>query len=420
MSGPISLSSRKVLLAASAAPGNMVAGIARYAREHRWHLVTDMAITGAWPREWNGDGILAALPYHSDELTRVSECGIPCVACPGGADAAHLPRVGPDNRQIGRLAADHLLERAHRSFAWAPFIDDVENGERLEAFRSRLAEHDCTCHVLPPIYARAGLYWENHFAEYRRALIGELNRIPRPTGVFAFNDCVAAEIIDASREAGLSVPQDIAVLGTGDAIVCTTSAVPISSVDPDWEEIGYRASAALDEMMNGLEVPARLFPVSPKGIITRLSTDLIASADPRVARVLTYIAEHYPDPALTVGSIANAVGMSRRNLERIFRQIMSCTIHEYIVNVRMREALRLLKASPRTKNSDLAALIGVSGERTFFRMFRRHFGISPKAHRDWATGSCVADRASGLPTRPRMAPTALPHSPMVAVRPTAA
>jgi LacI family transcriptional regulator len=154
-------------------------------------------------------------------------------------------------------------------------------------------------------------------------------------------------------------------------------------------------------------------------VVTRLSTDLVAIADPRVARVLAYIAEHYPDSSLTVGSIANAVGMSRRNLERCFRETMSCTIHEHIVNVRMREASRLLKASPRTKNSDLAALIGVSGERTFFRMFRRHFGMSPKAHREWAVGACMADRAYSLPMRQRGSTGSNPPSP-IAARTTAA
>ena len=412
--------SRKVLLAASAVAGNVVLGIARYAREHHWHLVTDMLVTGAWPREWNGDGVLAAMPCQADELARVVESGIPCVTLLGGPNALPLPRVATDNRVIGRLAADHLVERAHRNFAWAPFIDDAENRERLEGFRSRLAEHGCTCRVLPPIYARAGFYGKDSFAENRRSLIADLERMPRPIGIFAFNDCVAAEIIDAAREAELSVPQDVAVIGAGDGIVCTTSAVPISSVDLNLEEMGYRAAAVLDEMMNGSDVLARVFRVPPKGIVTRLSTDLIAIADPRVARVLAHIAEHFPDPALTVASIANAVGMSRRNLERSFRQSMGCTIHQHIVNVRMREALRLLKASPRTKNADLAALIGVSGERTFFRMFRQHFGMSPKAHRDWAQGTCIADRALDLPLRPRVSAVRNTRSSMVAVRTTAA
>lgn len=420
MPGPIPTPSRKVLLAASSAPGNTVAGIARYAREHHWHLITDMVVTGAWPHEWNGDGILVAMPGISDELAHVSARGIPCVACSGSAEAVHFPRVGPDHREVGRIAADHLLERAHRSFAWAPFIDDLENRQRQGGFHSRLAEQGSTCQILPPIYTRAGLYWQNNFAEYRQALMSEINRMPRSTGVFAFNDCVAAEIIEAARETGLSVPQDIAVLGAGDAIVCTTSAIPISSVDLDEEEMGYRAAAVLDEMMNGVDVPARVFSVPPKGIVTRLSTDLIAVADSRVARVLTYIGEHYHDPTLTVGSIASAVGMSRRNLERSFRQTMSCTIHEHVVNVRMREALRLLKASPRTKNSDLAALVGVSGERTFFRMFRRHFGMSPKAHRDWATGGSTANCGFGLPAHRSVLSHGNTPPRMIAERTTAA
>lgn len=418
---PVALptSARKVLLAAPAASGDLVAGIARFARERHWHLVTDMVLTGVWPRDWNGDGILAALPYGADVPAGVLESGIPCIALSGGADAARFPRVGPDNRAVGRMAADHLIERSHRSFTWAPFMDDSENHERLEGFRSRLAEHGCKCQELPPVYARAGLYWNESFAEHRRSLVRELERMTRPTGIFAFNECVAAEMVDAAREAGLSVPQDIAVLGAGDAMGCSTSPVPISSVDLDSQEIGYRAAIMLDEMMSGSHLPAQRFSVPPKGVVTRLSTDLVAIADPRVARVLAHIAEHYPDPALTVGSIADAVGMSRRNLERSFRETMNCTIHEHIVNVRMREASRLLKASPRTKNADLAALIGVSGERTFFRMFRRHFGMSPKAHRDWATGSSMADRAFSLPMGQRAVAASTAPSPIVA-RTTAA
>jgi LacI family transcriptional regulator len=419
MSGSLPVSSRKVLLAVSAASVDLVTGIARYAREHHWHLVTDMVVTGVWPRDWNGDGILAATPYQPEASVGVVERGTPCVVLGAEPETARFPRIGPDNRAIGRMAADHLIERAHRSFVWAPFIDDVENRERLEGFQSRLAEHGFSCRELRSIYQRAGLYCDDNYEDHRRSLIGELERMPRPTGIFAFNDCVAAEIVDAARDAGLSVPQDIAVLGVGNDLICSTSAVPISSIDVDAEEIGYRASILLDEMMKGSDVPARRSSVPPKGIVTRLSTDLVAIADSRVARVLAYIAEHYPDVGLSVGSIARAVGMSRRNLERSFREIMGCTLHEHIVDVRMREAARLLKASPRTKNADLAALIGVSGERTFFRMFRRHFGMSPKAHRDWAVGSCMVNRAFSLPIRPRASTASNPPSPIVA-RTTAA
>lgn len=395
-------------------------GVARYAREHNWHLMTEMVVTGAWPGEWHGDGILAAMPCHPEALASVMEKGIPCVALSGGEHAIALPAVGPDNREIGRIAADHLIERAHRNFASAPFINDAENQERLEAFRSRLAEHGGDCTALPPMYARAGCYSNQNWAEHRRVLIMQIERLPRPCAIFAFNDCVAAEIVDACREVGLLVPRDIAVLGVGNTIVCTTSAVPISSVDTDLDEIGYRAAALLEAAMNGVNVSAGIIGVPPKGVVTRTSTDLGAVGDPRVGRVLNYIAEHYPDPAMSVGSIADAVGMSRRNLERSFREATGGSVHEHIVDVRMREASRLLQACPSTRTSDLATLVGFSGERTFFRVFRRYFGMSPKAHGEWASRARVANRAFSLPGQAPASAETGPRSAIAALPPTAA
>jgi len=149
--------------------------------------------------------------------------------------------------------------------------------------------------------------------------------------------------------------------------------------------------------------------VRPKGVVTRVSTDVIAVSDARVARALRYIAEHYPDAGLSVEVVARAVGMSRRNLERSFRHETGRTIHEHIINVRMREASRLLAASPRTRTSDIAALVGLAEERTFFRVFRRHFGMSPKAHRMWTTQSRPGSGKPGPRLRPLVSENLAPH-----------
>lgn len=385
-------SARKVLVAASTAPHECLRGITRHAREHDWHLVTDMMFTGALPRGWNGSGILAMLPYHPELLVHIQATGIPCVIFTGTEQPVSLPRIDSDNSEIGRMAADHLLERAHRSFAWAPFVNDAANRDRLTAFQSRLAEHGCSCRVLPPTHTRIGPYWQDNWPEQRRHLIAELQRLPRPTAVFAFNDCVAANLVDACRDAGLSVPEDIAVLGVGNSIVGEMSPVPLSSIDDDMEEIGYRAAALLERIITGAELPAVPVRVPPRGVVTRVSTDVVAVTDQRVARALCYIAEHYPNPMLTVCEVASAVGMSRRNLERSFRDETGCTINEHIVGIRMREASRLLKVHPRAKSSEIAALVGITGEGTFFRTFRRYFGMSPGSHRDWAAHASLTDR----------------------------
>ena len=242
--------------------------------------------------------------------------------------------------------------------------------------------------MLPPAHMRIGPYWQENWVEHRRALVAELQRLPRPSAIFAFNDCVAADIVDACRDAGLAVPEDIAVLGVGNSLACETSPVPLSTINEGLDEIGYTAASVLDELMNGHETRTRVVQVPPKGIVTRVSTDVVAVTDSRVARALSYIAEHYPDPMLTVGAVADAVGMSRRNLERSFRDETGRTINEHIVNIRMREASRLLKTHPRAKSTEIASLIGITEAGTFFRTFRRYFGMSPKAHRVWAAQTC--------------------------------
>jgi LacI family transcriptional regulator len=413
-------STQKVLLAALATPGETLGGIVRYARERDWHLLTETSVTGRLPRGWKADGVLALLPLPGEWLMEIEGSGVPCVTLGGEERAGNLPHVQSDHGEIGRMAADHLLERAHRSFAWAPFADDAANDERLTAFQARLFEHGCSCRRLPSMHADPGSYGREDWTGYRRALIAELGRLPRPTAIFAFNDCTAAEIVDACRDAGLAIPEEIVVLGVGDSICCTHSPVPLSSIDLDLDENGYRAADVLAGLMNGTQIPPPMIQVPPKAVVTRVSTDVIAVADPRVARALSYVAEHFPDPLLSVSALATAVGMSRRTLERSFREETGSTINEHIIGVRMREASRLLKTHQRAKSAEIAALVGLPGERTFFRTFRRYFGMSTSAHRDWAVRAYSAKRTNGAVFHPLKAALAPPPAPSPRVRSTAA
>ena len=372
---------RRVLVASSLASGACFRGVARYAREHDWHVVSDMLYTGTFPRGWQGDGIIALAAYQPELVRHLEETGAPCVAISVTDDYMPFPRIEGDNAEIGRMAADHLLERAHRHFAWAPFISDRMNRERLQGFAARLAEHGCMCHSLPPAHRRIGCYWHDDWEEHRRSLAARVQQLPRPTAVFAANDCVAAGIVDLCRELDLAVPDEVAVIGVGnDETLCETVPVPLSSVELDFEEMAYRASATLDALMRGESVP-NVAVVRPQGVITRISTDQCAVSNPHVAQALSFIAEHYPDSLLSVAAVAEAAGVSRRHLERGFRSETGGTVYDYIVRRRMQEASRLLRAHPRAKIAAIAELVGLDGAGNFFRTFRRFFGESPKVHR---------------------------------------
>lgn len=388
----------KVLIAASTsskASGACFRGVARYARAHGWHLDTDMMYTGAFPRGWNGDGIIALVAYQPEIVRQIQLTNAPCVAITGPVDDVPFPCISANNGDIGQLAADHFLERAYRNFAWAPFVNDQVNNDLYSGFEERLAEHGCTCQQLPLAHMRGDGYWYDDREKYRRGLIAKLLRLPRPTAIFAANDSVAAGIVNACRDLGIVVPDAFAVIGVGnDETLCETASVPLSSVEPDFEEMGYRAAATLGEIISGNPVSASVL-LPPKGVITRISTDIRAVSDSRVGQALSYIAEHYSNSTLSVDGVAGAVGMSRRHLERSFRTATGCTLHDHITKRRMQEASRLLRTHQRAKVSDIAELVGLSRAGSFFRTFRRFFGESPKVHRECAT-RVAATRLDGL------------------------
>lgn len=372
---------RRVLVAASIAAEACFRGVARFARQNNWHVVSDMLYTGAFPRGWKGDGIVALVAYQPELLRHIQGTGAPCVGVTVTDDYLPFPSVGCDNAEIGRMAADHVLERAYRSFAWAPFLADAIDRERLTGFEARLAEHGHMCFRLSPLHRRIGGYWHDDAAEHRRGLITGLRQLPRPAAIFASNDCVAADLIDACGEAGLGVPDEIAVLGVGNhEALCETVPVPLSSVELDIEEMAYRAAMTLNDVMNGQAAP-ELMRIPPRGVVTRISTDIRAVSNPQVAQALSFIAERFPEPGLSVVDVAEAVGMSRRHLERSFREETGVTIHDHIVKRRMQEASRLLRTHPRAKIAAIAELVGLDGAGSFFRTFRRFYGESPSIHR---------------------------------------
>jgi len=372
---------RTVLLALTDAHHGFFKGAARYAREHHWHLVTDMIYTAKIPLGWNGDGIISFIGYREDLANYILTSKIPTVEISMVRCDLALPRVEGDNEMIGRLAAEHFIERGFRNYAWAPFMDDVVNTERHHGFGARLAQNGLTCHVLPAANSQGGGGSTLDWAQRRKILIRELRSLPKPLAVFGYNDCVAADIIDACEVAGLAVPESVAVLGVdNDTILCECLRVPLSSVCHDLEGMAYQAAALLDRMMKGCKPPKLPLRIVPGGVVTRRSTDILAVENLAVAKALRYIADAYADPKLSVNEIASAAGISRRPLEKAFRKHLNRTINEETLRLRIAKARELLGSTAITV-AEIAAATGFDSPHHFYRCFRYRCGMTPRAYR---------------------------------------
>jgi LacI family transcriptional regulator len=370
-----------VLLALTDTHHGFFKGAARYAQEHGWHVVADMIYTAKIPVGWRGDGILSFIGYRDDLAEFILSSGLPAVEISMVRNEIQLPRVEGDSDMIGRLAAEHFLERGYRNYAWAPLMDDVVNAERYRGFANRLAKGGYTCNLLPPADTRHGDPAKHDWVARRKLLKRELQLLPKPLAVFSYNDCVAADIIDACQDAGLLVPEAVAVMGVdNDPILCECVRVPLSSVCHDLEGMAYAAAALLDRLMAGKKPPKEMIRVPPTGVVTRRSTDIVAVDNLQVARALRYIRDHYSNPLVGVRDVVAATDLSRRELEKAFRQELKRTPNEEVVRVRI-DAVKKLLDTTTLKAVEISAKTGFSRPNHFFRTFRKLVGTSPKIYR---------------------------------------
>ncbi len=353
-------------------------GVARYAREHRWHLFAEPAATSQIPVGWMGDGILTALNYRQGLVDFVLAAESPVVDVSLVRAEIRLPRVLGDNAAIGRLAAEHFLERQFRHYAWFALFDDPVSAERRQGFSARLAAAGYRPREF--VWERARGRRKDTWAARRQWLTRSLHRLPQPLAVFTYNDHVAANVIDACLDAGLRVPEEVAVVGVdNDDLVCECLSVPLSSVHHDLERLGYEGAALLDRLMDGKPAPPQPIRIPPKGVVTRKSSEVIAVEHAEVARALRFIRERHPGP-LAVSDVVAATRLSRRGLEKAFRGHLGRSINDEIRRVRLGHARELL-AQTDQRILAVSAATGFSRPQYFCTVFHRATGKSPRRYR---------------------------------------
>jgi LacI family transcriptional regulator len=282
-----------------------------------------------------------------------------------------IPRVGLDEEAIGHQAAEHFRQRGLKHVAavgqarWRPSM------ARLAAL-TRAAEPWC----------RGGVHrYESPVAvQTPGLLLGWLRALPRPVGIFCWNDETAKVVHQACEAAGLRIPEDAALVGVdNDELLCRFLDPPLSSVDVDAQQVGYEAAALLERLMDGQPAPAGPVLIAPRGVVARASTEMLATRNENVLAAVRFIRDHATQP-LRVEDVLKHVAVSRRSLEKQFRAALGRTPLAEIHRVAVERAQDLLA------NTDLsvpavATRCGYRRANHFTVMFRKQTGQTPTAYR---------------------------------------
>jgi LacI family transcriptional regulator len=356
-------------------------GIARYGRTHdRWSIFLDERELGAtppsWLSNWNGQGIICR-PTTPSIAQTLQRRGMAVVDLNDRYGFLGFPRIGSDMNAIGRMAANHLLQRGFFNLAYCGFEDQVWSQERLQGVREAAHGHATICGIFESSFE--GLR-EHTWQEERDRISVWLQTLPRPLGIVACNDVRGHHVLDACRVLDIAVPEEVAVVGVDNAqTFCELCDPPLSSVVPDAERIGFEAALLLGRLMNGEAPPQQELLIPPEEVITRQSSDVLAVDDPAIASALHFIREHACEK-ISVDDVLMKVRMSRSTLERGFRRFLGHSPQEEIRRVRLKRVQQLLRETDWTLPR-IANLAGFEHTEYMMVQFKRTIGQTPSQWR---------------------------------------
>ena len=355
-------------------------GVRRFAREAGWNLIDSSRLVGGVGglAGWRGDGAIVTLRDEPETLAfvrRLRRAGIPVVDLSNQRPDIKVPRVCLDNIAIGRLAAAHFAAFNHRNAAWFSTHWMNVHAQRFEGFCKgwgREVERWVLRDGIPPGRwndARAVARW---FAARLRAA-------PKPLAIFCH--CVedAARILAECETCGIRVPEEMAILATGDdQTVCETQSVPLSCIPHQGERHGYEAAALLQRLMDGKPPPRGPILIPPGEIVIRASTDWTAAADPLVAKALELVADNLSRP-WGVAQLSRELGVPPLRLGRHFNTELGRTPGAEILRQRLSKARTLLRETELTLG-EIASLCGFCNAPYLSNVFHRETGMTP---REW-------------------------------------
>jgi LacI family transcriptional regulator len=347
-------------------------GVSQYIRQLGWRMMlvrTQGKAAAEQVASLKPEGIIAYVANR--QLIAVARrLNVPLVDTALGENPVPMS-VSLDDVSIARVAAAHLAETGLKHFAYC----GVQGRPASELRRKGFAEY-FEGQVLKDFSETADE------GELRMTpLMDWLKKLPKPVGLFVFDDKLGERVLTACRWAKLNVPEQVAVVGVGnDELMCEVCWPTLSSVHLSTVGVGYEAAKMLVQTMTGKKIKQPHLKTQPTVVVPRGSTDMVAVDDDLVKTAVRFISAQ-AGTFIGVKQIAQTLKVSRRNLDRRFKDALKRTVREELARVRMQMA-RTLLADFSLSIAQVACKCGYGGSASFSRAFRQHSGCWPSEHRD--------------------------------------
>lgn len=368
-------------------------GIMRYAKSAGWTVQTSFRIENARAeryrdkelfRHYRPDGVITT---YSEGLRDALTPDMPVVWL--DPQPGQYPEkddcVFHDNEETARLAAKELLALKVPHYAAVGV-----NGYSLwSTYRIRVFQ-DCVRKTGGTFRSIELNVSDRDTAARYRLLEPFLTSLQKPCALFAVCDALALDVLAIAGRLGISVPDELAVLGVDNIEVLCESAQPtLSSIASDWENAGYLAAEALGRRLCGSTAAPQKIPFGEIGVVRRGSTlPGVRRVDPRVVVATDYIRQHACE-GIGVDDVVRRMKCSRRLAELRFQEVTGRSILAEIRAARFERAMVLL-ARPDIQIGAIAGRCGWRSTTAFRAYFEQRTGMTLQAWRMKRTEKPIA------------------------------
>ena len=381
-------------------------GVKRYAAIHGWGAVVWQDATKAGLdalRERHGPIAGCVVECSNDNGSRPPSLfgGLPLVYANASPSlyGRRVSSVGIDNAAVATSAFRELSATRPKAYA---FVGErrafLWSRNRRRAFAAIVRQAGAPFHAFP------------FFADPRERavrLVEWIASLPRRTAIFAANDATAAEVASAAETAGRGIPGELALLGVdNDSKICETASPTLSSIQLDFERMGFVAAKMLGQMADtrratrskhvgttivapacrashvACPTPAAVKSRPPSSVTTigpllaerRESTGGAGRREPHVLAAIELIRREACGGLDARDVIARSPG-SKSLFNLRFREATGHSVHDEIERVRLEKAFALLSDTD-TAIGAISAMCGYRTDIALYKAFRLRTGMS--------------------------------------------
>lgn len=349
-------------------------GIAQFARDYaNWEIFhAARGLEDAvpeWLYDWGGDGVIARI-QNEGMLQSLKKLDAPIVDVLG-VPVHDFPLVQVDDEEISKQVARHFIDRDFVHFGFYGIKGENWSQRREDALRRAIGNIGSFAEIHSLRDESEG--YSNHNTELQQWLVA----LPKPVAIMVCSDQRGLALLEACRAVGLTVPEQVSVVGVdNDHAFCEVATPNLSSVRGGHMRVGFEAAKLLNLLIDGQPPPGTPVLVAPNEIVVRESSDSRSISDPAVRDAVRFIRERLSE-AITNEDIAKAVGISKTRVQVRFRAALGMSLREFVAERRLLRAEKLILATDLTF-ADIAERCGFRHHEYLGYVLKKRRGITPR------------------------------------------